>query len=527
MTETLSLFWGGVMDVITDPIALLYVAGGVLAGTIVGMIPGLGPSTAIALLLPLAMTLDPSNALIMMVAIYLGAEYGGRISSILLNMPGDAGAIMTTLDGYPMARRGEGARALQISATASFVGSILSIGGLVLLVAPLSRLAISFGPAEYFAVVVMALVLTSTLVGAGIVKSLLAVVCGLMLATVGIDSQTGNSRFTFGVQGLLSGIDVVIVIIGLFGIGEILHAVACSRSEKIRLLSARGRSASMQDLVGTAGTMLRGSVMGFISGVLPGSGTTLGAFLGYSVEKRMAKNPQDFGTGLPRGVAAPEAANNAAVGGALVPTLALGIPGSGVTAVLLAYLMMYGLDPGPTFFQSQSTLAWLIIGSLAISAIVGFILNYPLAPVFSSILKIPSHYLYAFILLVAMVSAYGLHGSLFDAFLVVIFGILGFFLRMVGLSSALVVIGIVLGEMLEQTLRQAILLAKGSVADMLLHPLPMTFLGIAVAAVFFDLFVGKRVRRRLAAEEESATENREDQATQPQPAPTGSEDSHS
>lgn len=507
MIETLQLFGDGIGSIFLNPVILAYVVGGVLAGTLVGMIPGLGPSTAIALLLPLAMTLDATNALVLMVSIYLGAEYGGRISSILLNIPGDAGAIMTTLDGYPLAKSGEGARALQLSAIASFVGSVIAILGLVLLVGPLAKLAIRFGPADYFAVVIMALVLTSTLVGAGLVKSLLSVGLGLMIATVGIDSQTGNDRFTFGTQGLLGGIDLIIVIIGIFGIGEILHSVASARSSELKMVSPKGTRASATDVKRITPTMGRGSLLGFIAGVLPGAGTTLGAFLGYSIEKKVAKDPQDFGRGDIRGVAAPEAANNAAVGGSMVPTLALGIPGSGTAAVLLAYLTMYGLNPGPRFFETQSALAWTVIGALAVAAIVGFLLNLPLAPLFSSVLLIPSHYLYAFIILIALVSGYGLHGSIFEAFLVVIFGLLGFFMRMVNLSSALLVIGVVLGAMLEETMRQGYLLAKGDLSEMLFQPLPMLFFGIALVALIFDFFGGKKMRAEMAELSQQAKNN--------------------
>lgn len=506
MLDSLSFFIEGVTQVLADPVTLAYVTGGVLVGTIVGMIPGLGPSTAIALLLPLAMTMEASNSLVLMVAIYLGAEYGGRISSILLNIPGDAGAIMTALDGHPMAKNGEGARALQLSAIASFFGSVIATIGLVLLVAPLANLAIQFGPTEYFAVVIMALVLASTLVGGGFRKSFIAVCLGLMIATVGVDSQTGAFRFTYNIQGLLGGIDLIIVIIGLFGVGEVLYTVAQSRSREFELLSAKGSRVSRADVGKTVPTMGSSSILGFIAGILPGSGTTLGGFLGYSAAKQAAKDDSQFGKGDPRGLVAPEAANNAAVGGSMVPTLALGIPGSGVTAILLAYLMIYGLNPGPTFFDNQPDLAWLIIGALAVSALIGFILNLPLAPLFSSVLNIPGHYLYAFIMLIAFTSGYGLHGSIFEAALVVIFGVIGFGLRLVGLSSALVVIGVVLGSMLEKNMRQGYLLAYGDISKMLLQPVPLIFFGIAAVALIMNLF-GSTIRNRIAMKTHPARSN--------------------
>lgn len=495
--DSISLFLDGLGTVLTDLVILIYIAVGVLLGTLVGLIPGLGPSTAIALLLPLAMTLDPAPALVMMIALYLGSEYGGRISAIVLNMPGDASAMMTTLDGHPLAASGQAGKALKLSAVGSFVGSMIATVGLILLAAPLASLALGFGPSAYFAVVVMALVLASTLVGGGFVKSILAVTIGLMIATIGIDSQAGVPRFTFGTDALLDGVELIVVIIGLFGIGEILYQVTQKVRRDRAMEDPSGGRMTAADLRATTPTMARASGIGFLGGVLPGSGTTLASFLGYSLEKRMARDSSRFGKGDIRGLVAPETASNASVSGAMVPTLSLGIPGSGTTAVLLAYLMMYGLDPGPGFFTNQSDLAWIIIAALAVSATLGLILNYPLAPLFASILKLPAHYLYAVIIILALVSGYGINGSMTDVFMVITFGVIGFLLKFVGIPTALIVLGLVLGEILERTMRQAFLLAQGDIGAMLFQPLTMIFLGIAVVAVVFEVVAGRRLRRAM------------------------------
>lgn len=505
--ESILFFAGGLSDIFTDPIMLLYIAIGVLLGTIVGLIPGLGPSTAIALLLPLAMTLDPSRALVMMIALYLGAEYGGRISAIVLNMPGDASAMMTALDGYPLAKAGQAGKALKLSAIGSFVGSVIATVGLILLAAPLASLALGFGPSAYFAVVVMALVLAATLVGGNMVKSILAVTLGLMIATVGIDSQAGSPRFTFGTSALLDGVELIVVIIGLFGVGEIIYQVSNAPRGR-KLVDASSGRVTRSDLRKTFPTMVKSSIIGFLGGVLPGSGTTLAAFLGYSLEKRMAKDSSKFGKGDIRGLVAPETASNASVSGAMVPTLSLGIPGSGTTAVLLAYLMMYGLDPGPGFFSSQGDLAWIIIAALAVSATLGLVLNYPLAPFFASILKLPRQYLYAVIILLALVSGFAINGSIIDVVMIVIFGALGYLLKFAGIPSALIVLGLVLGEILERTMRQAFLLANGYLATMLLQPLTIIFLSIAVITVVFEVAAGRRLRRKMVVGD--TTDDREE-----------------
>lgn len=501
--DTINQLLNGFGQFWTNPLDIALAAAGVLLGTVVGLLPGLGPSTAIALLLPLALALDPEPALIMMTALYLGAEYGGRISAILLNMPGDAGAIMTTLDGYPMASQGRASTALAISAVGGFVGGTLALVGLVFLAAPLSSVGLAFGPSAYFGVVVMALLLSGTLIGGSVVRGGIAIALGLMLATVGTDLQTGIPRFTFGLSPLLEGISPIIPIIGVFGIGEIFWGISQSAkaagSERVAL--QKRFWPRWGDILEIRWTVVRASVVGFIAGVLPGSGTTLASFFSYSVEKRVSKTPEKFGTGVVHGLAGPETANNAAVGGSFVPMFTLGIPGSGTTAVLLAYLIVYGLDPGPSFFTQHGQLAWTIIASLFISSVVGLALNLPLVPLFAKILDIPRRFLFPVIMVLALLSGYALSNSVFDAELTLLFGVVGYLMRLAKISPALLVIAMILGDMLETSFRQAYLLANGDVGDMLLQPLTVAFLIVGVLAVLLDGLRNLRKRPRQVEDE--------------------------
>lgn len=495
--DSLSQLGAGFADFLTDPIMFLLAAVGVLLGTVAGLLPGIGPSTSIALLLPVAMILDPAPALVLMISIYIGCEYGGRISAILLNIPGDAGAIMTMLDGYPLAKKGQAALALSISAISSFVGSIISVFGLVLLAQPLSALGLQFGPSAFFAVVVMALILSSTLVGKSLLRGAIALLLGLAIATIGIDSQAGIPRFTFGLSEFLNGIDPIIPIVGIFGIGEILWIIGHpSGSGADKAIKAKGAWPRWREVWSVKWSTLRASVIGFIAGVLPGSGTTLAAFLSYSTERSLSKKPEEFGKGSLDGLAAPEAANNSAVGGAMVPLLTLGIPGSGTTAVLLAYLVMYGLDPGPSFFTNHGDIAWVVIASMFVSSLMALLVNVPMIPAFAKVLEVPMRFLFPVVLVLAIISGVAVSNSLFDAMLVLLFGVIGYAMRAARLSGALVVIGLVLGQILELSFRQAYLLSNGDVFDMLTEPLALVFYGIAIVVVIGDVFRRRNAKKQ-------------------------------
>jgi len=507
--DSLSHLISGFGDFLSDPLSLLLAFVGCALGTIVGLLPGIGPSTAIALLLPVAISLDPAPALIMMAALYLGSEYGGRIASILLNIPGDAGSVVTTLDGYPMAVQGKASSALAISAVGSFWGSLLSLVGLTFLAMPLANVGLAFSPAAFLAVLVMAIVLSAILVGDSVVRGIIAALLGMMIATIGTDLQTGIPRFTFGLTDLLDGIDPILVIIGVFGIGEVLWAVG-HQDDSAPVRHTTGDQPRLRpdlsDLRGVRGAMARGSIIGFLAGIVPGPGTSLGSFLAYSFEKRVSKTPERFGHGAPEGVASPEAANNSAVGGAFIPMFTLGIPGSGTTAVLLAYLIVYGLDPGPGFFTENADLAWSIIASMFISTFVLLGMNLPMVSTFARIVEIPSRFLLPVIVVLAIVAGLALQNSPFDAVLVVVFGVLGYGMRRIGLSSAVLVIGIILGGLLETKLREAYLLANGDMVAVLTDPLGLVFYGIGVAAVALDIW--GRLRRRSRRPSSESDEQR-------------------
>lgn len=479
VNELLSALGG----IATSPSLLLIILGGVILGTVAGLLPGIGPSTAIALLLPVAITVPAEISLPLMVSLYLGAEYGGRISAILLNIPGDPGAIMTTLDGHPMALKGKAATALSISAIASFVGSVLAFLGLAFIAGPMSELGLAFGPGAYFAVVVMALVLSATLVGSAPMLGLTAVAIGVAVSTVGIELQSGLPRFTFGSFTLLEGIDPIVAIIGVFGVGEILASTTMGKdSQVMSKLTGRFLPTGRELRQGTLPS-LRGSVIGFIAGVLPGAGTTIAAFFSYGLEKRLAPESAGMGKGAVRGLVAPESANNAAVSGSMVPLLTLGIPGSGTTAVLLAYLMMYGLNPGPGFFDANPELAWTIIGALLVSAIMGVVINIGASPLLAKILSIPMPFMAPVILMLALISCYSIHNSVTDVYIALAFGVLGYVMRLVGMAPALLVTGVVLGEMLERNLQQALGLTGGNFWAVISDPLAMVFIIIALLAL--------------------------------------------
>ena len=498
--ESLNLLVDGLLAVLSSPTLLVAAFIGCFIGTVVGILPGLGPSTTIALLIPIALTLDPSAALIMAIAVYLGAMYGGTLTAVLVNVPGEPSSVMAALDGYQMARQGRAGAALAIAAIGSFIGGTVSVLLLASLALPLADLALRIGPSEYFAILILALVLSAALVGRRVLLGWLSIGLGLLLATVGMDLQTGVARFTFGQSYLLDGIDLILPIIGVFGIGEVLWTLSRSSKEGGEALALRGRLwPSRADFRASGGPIARATGVGFIAGLLPGSGSTMGSFLAYTLETRLSKKPERFGRGAVEGVAAAETANNASTGGALVPMLTLGIPGSGATAVLLVYLIMYGIQPGPTFFTQHSDLAWAVIGSLLVSNIVLLILNLPLIPLFVRVLDIPARFMLPGIVVIALIGGYSVSNSIFDAWLVLVFGIVGFLMRAAGMQPALLVIGLVLGEFLEPRLRQALSLSRGDWGEAIFgSAISIAVLVVCALLVVADLWMSRRRRRRSA-----------------------------
>jgi putative tricarboxylic transport membrane protein len=476
---------------------------GALLGTIVGVLPGIGPATTLALLIPVAFTMRPDTALIMMTAVYAGAMYGGSLTSVLLRVPGEAASVMTSLDGFEMAKQGRGGSALAMSAIGSWVGGTLAVVGIMFLAPPLAEFALKFGPAEYFSVMVAALLISVALMGSSISKSAMAVCLGLMLATVGTDLQTGVSRFTMGATELLDGLEFLSVIIGIFGVGEVLwyfREVRAADGPIERLALKGSLMPTKEEFKVSAGPVARGSVIGFIAGVLPGAGPILASVVAYVTEKRLSKHPEKFGKGAIEGVAAAETANNAASGGAMIPMLTLGIPATGTTAVMMGALMMWGIRPGPMLFTTQADLVWTVIASMYISNIILLMLNLPLIGIFVKILDVPPKYLMPLILTLSAVGAFASNNSMFDVFLVMLFGIVGYFMRMFGLPPAALVLAMVLGDRLEQSFRQAMQLSDGNPVVFVTHPISFTVLAVGLLALLWDATKGMRARKKAQAQ---------------------------
>ena len=452
---------------------LMVAAIGALVGTIVGMLPGLGPINGVAILMPLAfaLKLPAETALILLAAVYMGCEFGGRISSILLNVPGDAGAIMTALDGYPMARQGLGGVALSISAWSSFVGSFIATCGIVMFAPLLARWALAFGPAEYFALMCFAFACITGLMGDAPVKAALAAVIGLSLATVGLDSNSGVYRFTGGDVHLSDGIQFIVLVIGLFSISEILLMLEQHHSTA-GIIKATGRSLfNLKEMAYTWWSTIRSSLVGFVVGVLPGAGATIASAITYTMEKRLAGPDNRFGDGDIRGVAAPEAANNASAAGSFVPMLTLGVPGSGTTAVMMGALALYNITPGPALFTQNPQLVWGLIASFFVANFLLLLINIPLVGVFARMLQTPSWLLVPAILSVSAVGVYSVHATTFDLVLMSVFGVVGYLLRKQGVPMAPLILGFVLGDMMEQNLRRALSITDGDVGILVESPI--------------------------------------------------------
>ncbi|WP_299936775.1 tripartite tricarboxylate transporter permease [uncultured Pelagimonas sp.] len=450
-------------DIALSPFTLMLAVFGCFIGTIIGALPGLGPSNGVAILIPLtfSMGLDATSALVLMTAVYYGAMYGGRISSILLNIPGDEPALMTTLDGYPMAKQGRAGDALVISGVASFVGAFLSTIGLMLLAPILAGIAFLFGPAEYFALYLLAF---ATLGGIGSnnqAKAAIASCIGLGIAMIGVDNNSGMPRLTGGNLHLYDGIDFLVAIVGLFAIAEVFFFIESHGKNTSIGVKLDKVTIPVKEIMGSMVTMVRSSVVGFVAGVLPGAGASLGSFLAYMTEKSIAGEKGGFGTGVAKGVAAPEAGNNAAAGGALVPMLTLGVPGSGTTAVLLALLMTLNITPGPTLFTDRPEVVWGLIASLLIANFVLLLMNVPMVKIFVKILMVPPWVLLPGVTMVSFVGIYSLSGSYFDLVLMVAFGLLGWVLRKLDVPTVPIILGILLGGNMEDALRRAMVLSDG------------------------------------------------------------------
>ncbi|MFN4153585.1 MAG: tripartite tricarboxylate transporter permease [Paracoccaceae bacterium] len=464
------------------PYTLMLALIGCFVGTIIGALPGLGPSNGVALLIPISfsMGLSAIPALVLLTSVYYGAMYGGRISSILLNIPGDEPAMMTTLDGYPMAKQGFASDALVISGVASFVGAFLATIGLMFLSPMLAQVAFKFGPAEYFALYMLAFCTLGGIGSNNQAKAALAAAIGLGISMIGLDKTTGMPRFTFGEMHLMDGVDFLVAIVGLFAVAEVFHFIETHGKDSAIGVKLDKITINWRKLWGTRWAMLRGSGIGFVAGILPGAGASLGSFLAYMTEKSSAKDKSTFGKGNPNGVAAPEAGNNAAAGGALIPMLTLGVPGSGTTAVLLALLLTLNITPGPLLFTERPEVVWSLIASLLIANFMLLVLNVPMVKVFVKILQVPSWILLPGVTMIAFVGIYSLTGSSFDMMLMVAFGVMGWLFRKLDIPTVPVILGILLGNAMEDNMRRAMVLSDGDWTYLFSSPIAI---GLWIAAV--------------------------------------------
>ncbi|MET9339576.1 tripartite tricarboxylate transporter permease [Nonomuraea sp. NPDC003804] len=482
------------------PVNLLYALVGVTLGTLVGVLPGIGPAMTVALLLPITFTVPPASAFIMFAGIYYGGMYGGSTTSILLNTPGESSSMITALEGNKMARRGRAAQALATAAIGSFVAGTLATGLLVVAAPAVVDFAISFGPEDYFALAVLAFTAVSSVLSRSMIRGLASLGLGLVIGLIGIDEQTGQARLTFGVDQLLDGIDVVIVAVGLFALGEALYVASRLRHASPEVVPVGAAWMGRADWRRSWKPWLRGTALGFPFGALPGGGAEIPTFLSYATEKKLARGAarEEYGKGAIEGVAGPEAANNASAAGTLVPLLTLGLPTSATAAILLAAFQQYGLQPGPQLFDHNPALVWGMIASLFIGNTMLLVLNLPLAPLWARVLRVPRPYLYAGIVLFAALGVYALNSSAVDLVVLFVLGLLGYAMRRFGLPIAPAVIGMILGPMAEKQLRRALAISAGDVTTLVRSPIAAVLLTLAALALLTPLFRRLWARRHPA-----------------------------
>lgn len=458
------------------PWNLFYCAVGAILGTAIGVLPGLGPPATIALLLPVTFKIEPVSAVIMLAGIFYGAMYGGSTTSILLNIPGEAASVVTCLDGYKMARQGRAGPALGISAIGSFIAGTLSVFGVSIVAPSLAAFALKFGPPEYFSLVILGLMMAVYLSEESVLKGLMMGVLGLLLGTVGIDPVLGVQRFTFGLSKLTDGFDFVVVVMGLFGIAEILSNLETPEIRDIFKTALKGLLPTLEDWRQCWASVLRGSLLGFFIGVLPGGGAIISSFASYAVEKRVSKHPERFGKGAIEGVAAPESANNAASTSSFIPLLTLGIPGNASIAMIFVALMIHGIRPGPLLLQEHPELFWGVIASMCIGNIMLLGLNLPLIGLWVRMLKTPYRFLAVLVVVVCVIGAYSVNNSVFDVGIMVVFGVFGYLLRKGGFPAAPFILAMILGPMLERTLQQSLIASGGDLLVFFQRPISATLL---------------------------------------------------
>ena len=483
-------------SVALDPINIFYCFIGVLLGTLVGVLPGIGPTATIAMLLPITFSLSPATALIMLAGIYYGAQYGGSTTAILINLPGESSSAVTAIDGYQMAKKGRAGPALATAALGSFFAGTVGTLLLAFFAPPLARAALNFGAPEYFALIVLGLLVSIALAHGSILKALAMIVLGLLLGMVGQDIYTGQPRFTFGVRELYSGLNFVSVAVGIFGVAEILRNLENEKGRDVMVKAVKGLWLTKDDFRRIVAPVIRGTALGSVLGILPGGGHILASFASYSAEKRLSKHPEEFGHGAIEGVAGPESANNAAAQTSFIPLMTLGIPAHPVMALMVGAFILQGITPGPNVINDQPALFWGIIASMWIGNVLLVVLNLPLIGLWVKMLSIPYRALFPAIVLFACIGCYSINQNVYDIYAIGFFGIVGYVLMRFGCEPAPLLLGFVLGPLLEEHLRRAMIISRGDPSVFITRPISATLLGLAVLAVIIAVLPSIRKKRK-------------------------------
>jgi putative tricarboxylic transport membrane protein len=491
--------WQG-FQIAFNPVNLLWCLIGSILGTAVGVLPGLGPAATIALLLPISMKMgSPVTAIILMSGIFYGAMYGGSTTSILLNIPGEAASVVTCIDGYQMARKGRAGPALGVAAIGSFIAGTVGVIGLTAVAPPLAEAALKFGPPEYFSLTVLGLLLATYLTGESPLKGLMMAIFGLVLGSVGLDPLSGAVRFAFGIPDLMSNIDFVTIAMGLFGVGEILISLESSETASILTTKIKNVFPTLADLARSGWAMVRGSVIGFAIGILPGGGAVLSSLISYAVEKKVSKHPEEFGQGAIEGVAGPEAANNAAASSSFIPLLTLGIPGNASTAMIFAALLIHGITPGPFLLKEHADVFWGVVASMYIGNVMLLVLNLPLVGMWAQLLRVPYAFMAPLIMVLTLVGVYSVNNSVFDIWVMLIMGIFGYLARKLKFDLGPLLLAFVLGPIMERSLRQALLMSHGGFGIFFTRPISGALMATAILFVLYNLWEARRKRQQAQA----------------------------
>jgi putative tricarboxylic transport membrane protein len=495
MFDVLGLWQG--FQIAFSPVNLLWCFIGSVLGTAVGVLPGLGPAATIALLLPISMKMgSPVTAIILMSGIFYGAMYGGSTTSILLNIPGEAASVVTCIDGYQMAKKGRAGPALGVAAIGSFVAGTVGVIGLTAMAPPLAEAALKFGPPEYFSLTVLGLLLATYLAGESPLKGLMMAIFGLILGSVGLDPLSGAVRFAFGIPDLMSNVDFVTIAMGLFGVGEILISLESSEAASILTTKIKNVFPTIADLARSGWAMVRGSLIGFAVGILPGGGAVLSSLISYAVEKKVSKHPEEFGKGAIEGVAGPEAANNSAASSSFIPLLTLGIPGNASTAMIFAALLIQGVTPGPFLLKEHADVFWGVVASMYIGNVILVVLNLPLVGMWAQLLRVPYAFMAPLIMVLTLVGVYSVNNSVFDIWVMLIMGIFGYLARKLKFDLGPLLLAFVLGPIMERSLRQALLMSHGSFGIFFTRPISGALMATAILFVLYNLLTAWRKKQQ-------------------------------